>query len=178
MKKISVLVLIATISIGLVYALVLFTKIESFSFAVALNFLLMASVLTFTETLKSPLTSAYFNENPWERRGKIYDSLGINFYRKLLVWIGWEKMNKKTKPVEKNLNTLINLHYRTKQDELNHIIIMLVVLGFNIFVAFRFGIVKSLPLLILNILLNIYPIFLQRYNRPRIERIIGLSGRR
>ncbi len=178
MKKISVLVLIVIISIGLVYALVLFTKIESFSFAVALNFLLMASVLTFTETLKSPLTSAYFNENAWERRGKIYDSLGINFYRKLLVWIGWEKMNKKTKPVEKNINTLINLHYRTKQDELNHIIIMLVVLGFNIFVAFRFGIAKSLPLLILNILLNIYPIFLQRYNRPRIERIIGLSGRR
>ena len=178
MKKIVVLVLIVIISIGLIYALILFTKIESFSFAVALNFLLMASVLMFTETLKTPLKSSYFNEKPWERRGKIYDSFGINFYRKLLVWIGWEKMNKKSKPVEKNINALINLHYRTKQDELNHLIIMVVVLVFNVFVAFKFGIVKSFSLLILNTLLNIYPIFLQRYNRPRIERIVDLSRSR
>lgn len=163
---------------GLIYALVFFSKIESFSFAVALNFLLMGSALTFTETLKSPLASPYFNEKGWEHKGKIYESLGINFYRKLLVWIGWEKMNKKSKPVEKNINTLVTLHYRTKQDELGHIIIMFVVLGFNIFVAFKFGIVKSLPLLILNIVLNIYPVFLQRYNRPRIERAISLSRRR
>lgn len=37
---------------------------------------------------------------------------------------------------------------------------------------------KSLWLLILNVLLNLYPIFLQRYNRPRIERAINLSNRR
>ncbi|GLU56942.1 hypothetical protein Dfri01_64030 [Dyadobacter frigoris] len=163
---------------GLVYALVHYIRMDGLSFAFALNFMLMACVLTFTETLKSQLNSPYFNEKSWEMRGKIYKSLGINFYRKLLVWTGWEKLNKKSKPVEKNTNTLLNLHYLTKQDELGHIIIMLIVLGFNIFVAFKFGILKSLWLLILNISLNIYPIFLQRYNRPRIERAINLSKRR
>ena len=178
MKRILILVFIAIITIGLVYALVHYIGMEGFSFALALNFMLMACVLTFTETLKSQLNSPYFNEKTWEMRGEIYDSLGINFFRKLLVWIGWERLNKKSKPMEKNTKALMNLYYRTKQDELGHIIIMLIVLGFNIFVAFKFGILKSLWLLILNISLNIYPIFLQRYNRPRIERAINLSYRR
>jgi len=178
MKKILILVFIAIITIGLVYALVHYTGMKGFSFAFALNFLLMACLLSFTEALKSELNYPYFNEKSWEKRGKIYESLGVNVYRKLLVWIGWEKLNKKTKPVEKNTKALMNLHYRTKQDELGHTIIMLIVLGFNIFVAFKFGFLKSLSLLILNILLNIYPIFLQRYNRPRIARAINLINRR
>lgn len=178
MKKIVTLVFIAIATAGLVYALVHYIGMEGFSFALALNFMLMACVLAFTDTMKSQLNSPYFNEKTWEMRGKTYESLGIDFYRKLLRWTGWEKLNKKSKPVEKNTKALIYLHYRTKQDELAHIIIMVIVLGFNVFVAFKFGVLKSLWLLILNILLNLYPVFLQRYNRPRIERAINLSRRK
>lgn len=174
MKKILILLL----TIGAISALVHYMRIDSVSFAWTLNFLLMLFVFAFTETLKSPLTSPYFNEKAWERRGKIYESFGIHFYRKLLVWTGWEKLNKKTKPVAKSTHTLSYLHYRTKQDELGHTIILIIVLGFNIFVAFQFGILKSLWLLLLNILFNLYPVLLQRYNRPRIERAIHLSQRR
>lgn len=178
MKKILILACITIITVGLVYALAQFIRMNGFSFAFALNFLLMASTLTFTEALKSELNSPYFNEKAWEKKGKIYESLGINMFRKLLVGIGWEKLNKKNKPVEKNIKALTNLHYRTKQDELGHLIIMIIVLGFNIFVAYKFGILQSLWLLVLNILLNLYPIFLQRYNRPRIERALNLIRRR
>ena len=178
MRKILLLVLIVIVTGALVYALVHFIGMQGFAFAWALNFLLMAGVQAFTETLKSKHTSAYYKEKPWERKGKIYESFGINFYRKLLVWIGWEKLNKKTKPVEKNSKALMHLHYQTKQSELGHLIIFIVVLGFNVAVAFKFGILKSLWLLVLNVLLNLYPILLQRYNRPRIERAIGLSLRR
>lgn len=178
MKKISILTLISIITIGLVYALAHYIRMDGFSFALALNFMLMASTLAFTETMKSKLNSPYFKEKACEKKGKIYESLGINIYRKLLVVIGWEKLNKKSKPVEKNAAALANLYYRTKQDELGHLIIMIIVLGFNIFVVLKFGILKSLWLLISNILLNIYPIFLQRYNRPRIERVINISKRR
>src|SRR5690606_20191588 len=100
-----------------------------------------------------------------------------NLFRKLLVQIGWEKLNKKSSPVAKDTRALLNLHYQTKKSELGHLIIFLIVLGFNVFVALKFGIVKSIWLLVLNILLNLYPILLQRYNRPRIERAICLSER-
>jgi len=178
MRKTLIFAFIAIITIGSIYALIHYIKMDGFSFAWALNFLLMLCVLFFTETLKSQLTSAYYNEKGWEQRGKIYEHLGINFFRKLLVWTGWERLNKKSNPIEKNTKALMNLHYQTKKSELGHLIIFLIVLGFNVFVAFKFGVFKSLWLLILNILLNLYPIFLQRYNRPRIERAINLSKRR
>ncbi|UKJ07015.1 hypothetical protein [Solitalea lacus] len=178
MKKNLILISIAIITIISISALVHYIGMDGFSFAWALNFLLMAFVFGFTETLKSQFTSSYYNGKGWERRGKIYEYLGINFFRKLLVWTGWERLNKKSNPIEKNTKALMNLHYQTKKSELGHLIILLIVLGFNVFVAFKFGVLKSLWLLILNVLLNLYPIFLQRYNRPRIERAINLSNRR
>lgn len=177
MRKILVLALIVIIAIGSVYALVSYVRMDGLAFAWALNFLLMLYALAFTGTLKGKLGSSYYTTKGWERRGKIYERLGINFFRKLLVWIGWEKLNRKNIPVEKNTKALENLHYQTKKAELGHVIILFIVLGFNVFVAIKFGVLKSLWLLVLNVLLNLYPIFLQRYNRPRIARAINLSAR-
>ena len=178
MRKTLILSFIIIVTIGLTYALIYYVGIHVFLFAWILNLMLMMCVFKFTETLKSQFTSPYYEEKKWEARGKIYEFLGINFFRKLLVWIGWERLNKKSNPIEKNTKALMHLQYRTKQSELGHIIILFIVLGFNIFVAFEFGILESLWLLTLNILLNLYPIFLQRYNRPRLNRAINLSKRR
>jgi len=178
MLKTSILSFVIIITIGLTYGLIYYVGMQGFLFAWILNLLLMMCVFKFTEALKSQFKSTYYDEKKWERKGKIYEFLGINFFRKLLVWIGWEKLNKKSNPIEKNTKSLIHLQYRTKQSELGHIIIMVIVLGFSVFVTFKFGIRESLWLLTLNILLNLYPIFLQRYNRPRLERAIKLSKHR
>jgi hypothetical protein len=178
MKKTLTLTLIAIATIASIYALVKYIKMDGLSFAWSLNFVLMIWVLAFTEVLKSKLTSSYYNEKGWERRGKIYERFGVNFFRKLLVWTGWEKLNKKANPVGKNTEALANLHYQTKKNELGHLIILFIVLGFNAFVAFKFGVIKSLWLFVLNLLLNLYPVLLQRYNRPRIQRALNLSNRR
>jgi hypothetical protein len=178
MRKTLILILIVIITIGSMYALVHYIRMDGFAFAWTLNFLLMFFVVAFTAALKSQLTSSYYKEKGWEQRGKIYEHLGINFFRKLLVWIGWERIIRKSNPIEKNTKALVNLHYQTKKSELDHLIILLIVIGFNVFVAFKFGLLKSIWLLLLNVLLNLYPIFLQRYNRPRIERAINLSRRR
>jgi hypothetical protein len=178
MKKYLILILIIIVTIASLHAVVHYFRMDSFLFAWVLNFLLMASVQIFVETLKGPLNSASFKEKGWERGGKIYEKVGVNFFRKVLVWVGWEKLNKKLNPVEKNTKALLHLYDQTKKSELGHFIILLIVIGFDVYVAFEFGIAKSFWLLGLNILLNLYPIFLQRYNRPRIERAIILSRRR
>ena len=178
MLKTLILFFIILVTLGLTYLLVQYIGIQGFLFAWVLNFLLMMCVLMFTETLKSPLTSPYYNQKIWENGGKVYENLGINFFRKLLVWVGWEKLNKKANPVEKDTNSLTQLHYKTKQSELGHLIILGIVLGFTIFVAYQYGVLASLWLFLLNIGLNLYPIFLQRYNRPRLARAINLSKQR
>lgn len=175
MRKVLILFLITIVTISLTYALVLYVGVQGFLFSWILNFALMMCVFNFTEVLKSQFTSSYYNQKSWERKGKIYEVLGINIFRKLLVLIGWEKLNKKANPIEKNTNALIHLQYRTKQSEFGHTIILFIVLGFTIFVVYRYGIKESLSLVLLNILLNLYPILLQRYNRPRLERAIILS---
>ena len=88
MRKLLTLVSIAIMTIALIYALIHYMGVKGFAFAWALNFLLMACVFAFTETLKSPLSSPYYNNKPWEQKGKLYEFLGINFFRKLLVWVG------------------------------------------------------------------------------------------
>jgi hypothetical protein len=177
MRKTLTLVLVVVGSIGSTGALAYFLHIDQFSFAWALNFLLMICAFSFTEVLNSRLSSSYYNERQWERRGKIYELLGINLFRKVLVWIGWEKLNKKNNPVERKTEALMNLHHQTKKSELGHAIVFPVVLGFSVYVALKFGVIRSFWLIALNILLNLYPVFLQRYNRPRIERALTLSKR-
>jgi hypothetical protein len=175
MRKYILLSLTVIITIFLVYGLVYKVGMLGFLFAWILNFVLMMCVFFFTETLKSEFKSEYYLEKTWEKKGKIYEAFGINWFRKLLVIIGWEKLNKKANPVEKNLQALVHLEFRTKQSELGHIIIFFIVLAFTIYVAITFGIKESVSLIILNILLNLYPVLLQRYNRPRLQRAIILS---
>jgi hypothetical protein len=175
MRKILILTLITFITIGLTYFLIGYVGLRGFLFAWVLNLMLMMSVFKFTEELKGQFTSRYYNEQSWEHKGKIYEYLGIHSFRKLLVIIGWEKLNKKSNPVENNTAALMYLHYRTKQSELGHLIILFIVIGFTVYVAFKFNLAASIYLLGLNIVLNLYPIFLQRYNRPRLEKAIRLS---
>ena len=85
MKKIFILFSIAIVTIGSIFALVHFMRVDSFAFAWALNFLLMLSVFAFTDALKSQFTSTYYDEKAWEGRGKIYELLGVNFFRKLFL---------------------------------------------------------------------------------------------
>jgi len=178
MRKYLIIFLTPIITTLTIYYLVNRVGLQGFIFAWILNFMLMMFVYLFTETLKPEFKSNYYKEKVWEKRGKIYESFGINIFRKLLVLVGWEKLNKKANPVEKNLEALIHLEYRTKQSELGHIIIFFIVIGFNVYVALTFGILESLWLMVLNIVLNLYPILLQRYNRPRLNKAIALSKHR
>jgi len=160
------------ISLLVIYGVLIWKGVDSFLFAWILNFMLMISVFSFTQRLKPKLTSNYYNPKEWEKEGKIYPFFGVSVFRKILVWIGWEKLNKKTNPVKKSVDSLLHLEYGTRQSEFGHLIIFFIVLAVNIFVAIKFGFLKSLWLLILNLILNFYPIIVQRYNRPRLKRAI------
>ncbi len=174
MRKKTHLGLIILITIGLTYGIVKYIGVTGFLFAWILNFMLMMCVLMFTETLKSKFDSGYYKTKDWENKGKIYENFGINIFRKLLVLVGWEKLNKKSNPVKNDFEALVFLEYRTKQSEFGHLIIFFIVLGFNIYVALKFTFAESLWLLFLNVILNVYPILLQRYNRPRLQRALTL----
>ncbi len=146
---------------------------HSFLFAYILNFALMLAVSSYTNIFKPQLRSNYYNSKNWEANGTIYKWFGINLFRKLLVLIGWEKIIKAAYPVKKNLDAIKQREYSTRQSEFSHLVIFIIVLVVNIVVAINYGLGKSLSLLILNIIFNVYPVMLQRFNRPRLQKVLA-----
>src|SRR5690606_11944709 len=142
----------------------------SFSFAWVLNFSLMAWYTFINSIYNFPLNSSYFKVRNWEEKTSLYTYLGVRIYKKLLVWTGWENITRKENPIKKDANTLQSLAYNSRSSEFGQSVIAVIVLIITI------GVSRSLAdakwLLLTNLLLNIYPVMLQRYNRPRYERLI------
>lgn len=174
MKKFVVQLLIVLSAIASVALLSISMRLHSLAFAWGLNFLLMFWVFIFMETHSNALNSSYYTSRIWERKGQLYEYCGIHLFRKLLVVIGWEKLHKKSNPVEKSSTALqLNL-IKTKKAEIGHLMIFLIVLLVTLMVIATSGLRSAMWLIVLNILLNLYPVLLQRYNRPRIERALQL----
>ncbi|MGV8984051.1 glycosyl-4,4'-diaponeurosporenoate acyltransferase CrtO family protein [Clostridium sp.] len=125
------------------------------------------------ETLLIPaLKSPYFNSHPIEEEGEIYKYLGVHYFRKLLVISGWEKIRKKETPIRRSLTLLKYYEYRTRASEFGHGIIAIIIVLVTTYVGVAYSFKETIWLIFLNIFFNLYPIMAQRYNRPRVWRVI------
>ena len=173
MKKYIEITFSSLIALIITIIVAIWQGIYSFVFAWTVNFMLMLSVLSAIRVLKPRLETDYFISKKWEDNGEVYKWIGIDFFRKILVWVGWEKLNKADKPVNKNINALKHLEHSTRESEIGHLVIFFIIVIIAVFVGFYYGFTKSLWLHILNVILNIYPIAVQRYNRPRLQKLIS-----
>ncbi|MBU3144359.1 hypothetical protein [Clostridium sp. CF012] len=147
-------------------------SMKSLSYSITLNVTLMIW-MSIGETLLIPeLKSSYFNSHPIEEEGKIYKCLGVDFFRKFLVLIGWERSRKKETPIRKSLILLEYYEFRTRASEFGHGIIAIIIALITLYVFMVYSFKETMWLIIINIFLNIYPMILQRYNRPRVLRVI------
>jgi len=166
-----VIVLITTCGIGL-FVLFPIMDMNTLSYSIAVNFSLMIW-MSVVETLLIPeLKSSYFNSHPIEEQGKVYEYLGVNFFRKLLLISGWERSRKKETPIRRSLILLEYYEYRTRASEFGHTIIAIIIAFITVYVCLAYSFADTKWLIILNIFLNIYPIMVQRHNRPRVRRVI------
>lgn len=177
MNKFIKLFFVLVFVVSTVVAVALWKGLHSLLFAWVVNLMLMTGVLYITQTFNPELSSPYYDPKKWEAQGTIYTWFGINMFRKLLVWVGWEKLNKAANPVKKNTDALKHLEYSTRKSEFGHLIIFFIVTFLALFVAFKYGVKQSLWLFFLNIILNLYPIGVQRYNRPRLRKVIYSAER-
>lgn len=150
-----------------------FMPITSFAFSWQLNFCLMIWFTIVETYLPLPLNSTYFAARPFEKGGRIYIFLGVSAFRRLLRLVGWEKVTQKNFPIEKTQTALQQCERSTRVSELGHLVIGLIVLGVAAYVCVTYSFMASIWLLSLNLLFNLYPILLQRYNRPRYRRAIA-----
>lgn len=124
----------------------------------------------------------YFKPKKFEyyRDITIYELIGIKIYKKYLPTTGdLVRRRRKIKQINPGSSNRYEELYRyerkTRNYELRHII------GAILFIAIRFLFDSNLRLTVIdftilpamNLYINIYPIFLQRYNRIRILRILN-----
>ena len=166
------IVLITTGGVGL-FITFPFMSMSSISYSITLNFLLMIWMSIVETLLRPALKSSYFNSLPIEEEGKIYKYLGVHFFRKLLVLSGWERSRKKETPIRKSLILLEYYEYRTRASEFGHGIIAIIIAFITVYVCISYSFMETIWLIFLNIFLNIYPMIVQRYNRPRVRRVIN-----
>ncbi|MCF6308468.1 MAG: hypothetical protein L3J09_10990 [Flavobacteriaceae bacterium] len=129
----------------------------------------------------SSIFQKYFKPKKFEyyRDRTIYDLIGIKIFKKYLPTSGdLVSRKRQIKHIDltkgNRFEELYRYELKTRNYEWRHII------GAVIFVAIRFLLDSNLRLTVLdvtilpimNLYINIYPIFLQRYNRIRILRIL------
>ena len=147
-----------------------FLSFTNFTFAWVLNFTLMAWYTYIDSLFTWKLDSDYFRVRAFEKGGSIYKFFGVNYFRKLLVLVGWEKISRKGKKLSKSRESLKLAEYGSRSSEAGHTVIFLIVLVVTFLVADSLQ--QAFWLLFLNLLLNVYPVLVQRFNRPRYQRIL------
>ena len=166
-------VIVLTTTCGVVLFITFpFMSMGSLLYSITLIFVLVIW-MSIVETLLNPaLKSSYFNSHRIEVEGKIYKYLGVHLFRKLLVLSGWERSRKKETPIRKSLILLEYYEYRTRTSEFGHVIIAIIIALISVYVCAIYSFKETLWLISFNVFMNLYPIIVQRYNRPRVRRVI------
>jgi len=122
---------------------------------------------------------SYFKPKSFEcfRTKTIYDFIGIKAYKKYLPTTGdlmrrWRKIKQIDLTQSDKISQLYQYEKQTRTYEWRHIIGAVLFILFTSMLERELTIYDWILLPILNLYINIYPIFLQRYNRIRILKVL------
>ncbi|UHG94977.1 hypothetical protein [Spirosoma oryzicola] len=171
LKWVKILLLLTLASLTISFML-LRLKVTSAGFGLAVNFGLMFWFTTRESLLKPTLNATYFDAYPFENKGTFYRRLGVEWYRAILLKSGWEKIRQKQTPLKKGLTAFEAYERATRVAEVGHLVVGSVVLLLIGYVLLAYSLQDARWLILSNLLLNAYPILLQRYTRPRLRRML------
>ena len=168
--KVLLVVCAAPAAISLMF---FYLDITSASFSIVLNFSLMMWVTILETQLKPSLASRYYYPYSFEKQGELYRVLGIAWYRAILLKTGWEKLRQQQTPITKKLQNVVAYERASRVAEAGHMVVGIIVLGITGYVSATYSVADARWLILFNVLLNVYPVLLQRHIRPRLQRTIA-----
>lgn len=167
------------ITIG--FAVIVFRSAQSYGrtvgFAFGVNWILIAWAIWLSRILESRsgawdgishrLPASYYTTRPFENEGRIYDYLGVRWYRRLLRRVLWSVNPALLRSQPGARQTMIRA---TQDPEAGHLVIFVVILGIT-FWALVSGWWDTVAwLLLFNLLHNGYPVVSLRQIRARLNR--------
>ncbi len=153
-------------------------SLDSFGFrslisALVVNWMVLVWISTVTLVAHLSFPSAYYNIRPFERTGQFYERVGIRLAKKLLRRGPLRILSPTLRfPKEKTVSALRNLESEMRKAETAHtltFIFMLLIVGYA---AVNGWLEAVMWMLLFSILINVYPVMLQRYNRITLQELI------
>ena len=117
------------------------------------------------------LPDAYHRPRAFEESGRVYERLGVLLFRKLVRRGPIHAMAPSLRYSGRR-DSLSALEHETRTTEAAHVLAFLVALSLPAYAAYRGWPDAAAWLLLFNVLMNVYPVILQRYNRVRLEQLL------
>lgn len=174
LKVIMVIVIATAIVSGVIVWVLKSYGFRSISFAVLANFLLLDWVAVVSSSLGEKarfyLPEKYYSAKSFEKEGRIYRLIGVRYFKRL---VAKGPLAVLASIRFKGKRALLDYLYKeTLWGEAMHLSMFLVISVLSLYVLFRRWYEMVVYLMVCNIILNFYPVILQRYNRFRLEKVI------
>jgi hypothetical protein len=113
------------------------------------------------------ISKKYYQKIPIESLG-LYQAFGVEFFRKFLIRSPFRKLNQRVYLKGRKEYITVFLE-ETKRSETSHLIGLLIGLFFHLVFILNNAVVAFSCSVFFNLVMNLYPILLQRYNRIKIR---------
>ncbi len=173
LKK-SALFAVATIAAA---ALIIWT-LDAFGFrspisAFLVNWLAMSWVAVAGQAIQFALPSSYYDIKAFEQTGQVYERLGIRLFKRLVRRGPLAIFSPTLRfPKEKTIAALRRLDHEMRKAETGHVFIFVLMLLFIGYTLLQGWFDAVGWLVVFNVLINGYPIMLQRYNRILLQALM------
>lgn len=157
-------------------------SLEAFGFRTAIsaflvNWLAMSWVAVAGQAVHFSLPSRSYDIKAFERTGHVYEYLGIRRFKRLVRRGPLSIFSPTLRfPIEKTISGLRHLDDEMRKAETGHVFIFMLMLAFSGYALLRGWFDAVGWILAFNVIINGYPIMLQRYNRIKLEELIQSQG--
>ncbi len=156
-------------------------SVDTFGFrspitAFLVNWLAVAWIAMAALSIRLPLSSRYYDIKACENGGRLYERLGVRVFRKL-VRRGPLSIFSRTLRLSNDAPraALLQLDQKMRRAEAIHVVSFLSIWPFIGYSVMRKWFDAAGHLLLFNLMINGYPIMLQRYNRIRVHKLLAGS---
>ncbi len=115
------------------------------------------------------IPDSYYKIHQPKRLKKIYKSLNVNAFRKMLLATLWKNKEQRKKFFDGTMEGIENLEIQSKKSDIGHSIPFVILIFISLyFLSLRLN-ALAIWIFIINIIGNLYPVILQRHHRMRIQ---------
>jgi hypothetical protein len=161
--------------IGIVNELQVDSWVAALIFAFLLTFFVTGifAFLGFALPTQKLLPEPYYNIKSSGRLNKIFIVFKVNLFRKFLLVTFWKNRDKRKRYFNGRVDGINNLITQSKKAEFGHLIPFVLLSILALFFITKGFIKLSIVILLINCLVNWYPIVLQRHHRMRVTKILN-----